>query len=300
MDNDLWPQIDAVAATMRPRYGEAVEEAAAELDLDGKPWWLLASAVMVDPEVWDATSTRARYPYNRPQRLDEQLQQMVDEGYLERVAPDRYRLTEDGRAAGQGMMAAMGALFAEPVPADREDLERLTELLGRLVRASLEAPDLPRKTALHASRTLDRGEGQPLMARLNRYMDDLNAHRDDAHIYAWQQHDVNGPAWEALTLVWREEARDAAGLAEQLSFRGYGEEAYEEALQELAGRGWVEAGDDGYRLSAVGRQVREAVEAETDRLFYAPWQVLDEAEVGELRNLLERVRDDLMIEAEAN
>ena len=52
-------------------------------------------------------------------------------------------------------------------------------------------------------------------------------------------------------------------------------------MAELIDRGWVRAaaGDDEYVVSETGREVRQTAEGETDRLYYAPWAVLNQTQL---------------------
>lgn len=121
----------------------------------------------------------------------------------------------------------------------------------------------------------------------------MNAHRDDAHLTAWQQLDVSGREWETVTYVWRGDGRTAAELVEKLSHRGYGEADYQATLTELVERGWLKQGNDEYRLNDAGYTVRQAAEERTDAYFYAAWDVLNEDEVAELQRLLVDFRRSL-------
>jgi DNA-binding MarR family transcriptional regulator len=118
-------------------------------------------------------------------------------------------------------------------------------------------------------------------------------YRDDAHTAAWLPLGVTGPAWEALTRVWRDEAHTAAALVERAPNRQVTAEEYEDALQGLAGRGWLEATADGYRLTPAGRQVREEAEAATDRLFYAGWAGVSDDELSRMSALARRATANL-------
>jgi DNA-binding MarR family transcriptional regulator len=122
---------------------------------------------------------------------------------------------------------------------------------------------------------------------LRRRLLDLRAFRDDVYIAAWRPQEADGRIWEAFTLVWRGEARSAAALAEQLQgYRYYDEKAYANALAELVTRGWIKTDNGGFSATPQGHELRQRVEAETDRLFDAPWQVLSEGEIETLQELL--------------
>jgi hypothetical protein len=135
----------------------------------------------------------------------------------------------------------------------------------------------------------------PSMARIRRYLQDLNAWRDDAHVAAWRSQEVSGHEWEVFSHVWGQRVwgdpiGSAAEAAEKLGFRGYDEAGYEAALSGLQGRGWLEQEDGRYRVSEEGARIREAAEVATDEHFFGPWN-LNEAEAENLKAGLTALRD---------
>ncbi len=204
--------------------------------------------------------------------------------------PGEYAMTEKGRHA----LITVDTLFVETLaeieflPA--EEMTRLNELVTRLSDASLKAEKPGTKWALQRSHNLHRGR-ESAAVRLDEGLDDMNAFRDDAHLATFLPLDVSGPAWEALSYLWRGERNTPAGLAEQLPFRGWDEEGYAAAYNELVAKGWATPGADGYTITETGLQVREQSEAETNDLFFAPWSALSNAELQELDTLLTRLRE---------
>jgi hypothetical protein len=47
------------------------------------------------------------------------------------------------------------------------------------------------------------------------------------------------------------------------------------------------------QITSAGKQVRAEVEAETERLFFAPWSCLNESELEELASLASQLREGL-------
>ena len=152
-------------------------------------------------------------------------------------------------------------------------------------------PDTNELEALLASRRSEPGPQAALGARIDQYLTDLLRFRDDAHQAAWQPLGVGGLAWELLTLIWRGEANTREALQQQLERRGHATADYDQALSDLAGRGWLAEQDEQFRVTDAGRAVREQAEEQTDRLFYGPWNRLSAAEIDQLRELLTRLRD---------
>jgi DNA-binding MarR family transcriptional regulator len=183
--------------------------------------------------------------------------------------------------------------MSELRPLPEADLLRLAGLLDRVVEASLAAPEPPGKWCLTIERHYDPGTDAPVMHRLDQYLSDLLAYRDDAHLAAWQRHAISGQAWEAFSVIWRSPAMTLDELSEKLARRGYTEEDYEQALRQLEALGWIEEDKGGYWTTPEGDAVRDEVEALTGRYFYTPWVCLDESETAALRELLIRLREAL-------
>jgi hypothetical protein len=68
--------------------------------------------------------------------------------------------------------------------------------------------------------------------------------------------------------------------------RGWEDAAWDDAVERLAGRGWLREG----ALTAEGLATVAAVEADTDRLALGPWRALGDAGCDRLAALLAPVR----------
>jgi len=286
----LWPTALEALQALASHYGPAMDEAAAEVGLASPAWygWLLP-ALAFEPDPMSTDRLRVRSPYVAPQLVDERLQDAAEAGFLLPVAEGEYRLTDDrGRQAAHRVIEAAYARMAPLQPLPSDDLERLADLLGRLVRSCLAAPEPPGKWSITHSRRVDPGPGAPVVVRIDQALSDLAAYRDDAHLAAWAPQAVDAHAWEALTTLWRGEAATPDELAAKLARRGHSAAAYGAALDDLSRRGWVAGDAGGYRVTPAAAEMRQAAEALTDRLFYAPWACLDPPEAGELEDLLVR------------
>ncbi len=114
----------------------------------------------------------------------------------------------------------------------------------------------------------------------------MNAFRDDAHISAWTPVGVDGHTWEVLGFVWNGEANTVEKLVERLPYRTYLAEDYIATLNDLTERGWIEPGEDGYKVTATGKKICGDAEAVTDANYFAPWAALSDDEVTRLGELL--------------
>lgn len=282
----LWPTVLEMLEALGTHYGLAMDRAAAELGLPEWKGWLLPAA-WFDPEPISAKRLRVRSPYTSARSYNERLAKAAGQGYLALVADaeGEYRLTELGKRAADHVIAAVYAKLSALEPTSAPELDRLASLLHRLVTSCLAAAEPPGKWCILQSRRTDPGDTASVVIRIDQYGTDLASYRDDAHLAAWQSHNVEGHAWEALTCIWRGEATTLDGLSQRLERRGYGRDEYGQALQDLAQRGWVTEKAGEFSVTALGQEIRQAAEEATDQFFYAPWSCLSQGETQELQTL---------------
>jgi hypothetical protein len=115
------------------------------------------------------------------------------------------------------------------------------------------------------------------LARLWQAATVLREHRGDGHFAALAAADIDG--CEAVVL------RSCLDLRREdlQPVRGWTDEAWEDALTRLAGRGWV--GADG-ELTSAGREAHAAVENATDWAAARPWARLGPETTAELVKVL--------------
>jgi predicted transcriptional regulator/DNA-binding MarR family transcriptional regulator len=283
----FWPLANSVSAAINP-LATGVVQPLIQHHLgqgQGRRFFPLLMTHGAAPHSFSAADYARRVPYANPARIAAVLEELADEGFVVREGEGRYVIAAKGKEALDGIHAGFYGRLGEFESLPAAELEEIITLLGRIGDAALAAVEPADKYALENSR---RGHypTRALLGRIDQRLDDLNAFRDVAHIAAWQGYDVPGSTWESYTSIWQGAANSAVALAELRPNRGYTPADYSQSLDELARRSWVEADGDSYRLTDEGRRVREAVEVETDRLFYAPWAVLDAGEQARLRGLL--------------
>ena len=178
------------------------------------------------------------------------------------------------------------------------DLARVHELLAAIADANLAAPEPPARWAAER-RFRSASADTPLVGRIREAALDCLAYRDDVHLAAWSAHAdpaTEGGLWNAFSHVWAGEARTAEAIASAAAFRGYDAAFYARALATLEARGWLVADEGGaYGTTPEGQALRDAVERQTDEWFFAPWAVLGDEGVAELRAGIERLLGALPI-----
>ncbi len=150
----------------------------------------------------------------------------------------------------------------------------------------------------------------PVVVRIDQYLTDLNAYRDDCMLEAWRKHpatrDLSPPAWEIFTQLWKaSQVKPESGytlddLTQIFERRGHAPRVYSEALKSLSKLGWVHADKMYFRLTEPGFQARQDAEIRIDRLFYAPWKILGPADLVDLKELLVMLWDSLRLRLTSN
>jgi hypothetical protein len=180
----------------------------------------------------------------------------------------RWSLTEKGRSALGEMRHAMDTYFAGLSPIDGADLARLAGLLDDALGACLAAPE-PR-TRDHTPRAARYRWKEPSspFARLDAAVYGLWQVRDDCHVQAWGDAGLTGPAVDVVTRVWRGDAKTEDELAGKIATQR--PDDVRATTRQLRADGLLTSGPD-LGLTATGTALRERIEAETDRYFFAPW-----------------------------
>jgi DNA-binding MarR family transcriptional regulator len=180
----------------------------------------------------------------------------------------RWILTERGRGLAAAMHEAARAHYATLAPLPKAELAELASLLDRAFFAGANASEPANR--LHTPFALRyRGDDPPAgsFAQLDAAIYGLWQVRDDSHIAAWRASGLSGPEVEVLTRLWREEAADQAALTDLLPHQQ--PEDVSAALARLRADGLIER--DALRATAKGANARQAIEDETDRVFFTPW-----------------------------
>jgi len=287
-ERDLWITLTEAYHALGGHYVPVMDQKALDLGLPDGGGWLLLPALSFDPDPISAEKLRIRAPYTSPQWFNQGLIMLAEKGFLA-PAPNiekGYYLTQSGREVIEAVILAAYQVMEGLQPLSMTELENLANRLYQFVDACLDAQEPPSKWSITNSRKLDPGDKAHIMVRIDQYMSDLAAFRDDAHLASWGSFGIEGHAWEALTLIWRKEAATLDDLHQKLARRGYSKDDYREALDELTQREWITLDEGGYSLTPLGQEVRQGAEERTDRYFYQPWSCLSSQEIESLRKQL--------------
>jgi DNA-binding MarR family transcriptional regulator len=290
---EAWPPIYATILELWRLARPAFEELAAERSIPLS----LHDYAELGLETLSIAEFQRRDPYSRPEGFAAELARLEVDGWIELLegsgdpTTSRYtvlpRARDEVRRLGEAGDARLGTL----APLPDEDLARLRDLLAAVAAANLEAPEPPERWAT-VRRFRTASEQTPLLGQIRERALDVFAYRDDAHIEAWRPHadpPTEGGRWNAFTHVWSGDARSAGAIARAAAFRGYDAAFYGETLAALEARGWLASDGGVYRTTAEGQSLRDAVERQTDDWFYAPWAVLGDSGVEEVRDIVLRL-----------
>jgi hypothetical protein len=173
-----------------------------------------------------------------------------------------------------GVDAAVRRILGEAWPASAAAAET-----AELLTAAASAVDAPGRPLAAANAGLP-VPAEPHLA-VWQSLTTLREHRGDGHNAALLQRGISGVGAHVLAAAAGRTAREWLVRA-----RGWDDDAWTTAAEELAGRGWL-AGEE---LTAEGGAIVAAVEADTDRLALAPWQALGDRRCDRLAELLAPVR----------
>ena len=178
----------------------------------------------------------------------------------------------DARLAG--VDAAARRVLGDAWPGSPEAAEA-AELAG----VAAAAVDRPGRVLTAANAGLPSPDEPHL--RLWQSLTTLREHRGDGHVVALLQREVDGVAAHVLAAAAGRSTREWL-----LRARGWDDAAWDDAVDRLTARGWLDDGE----LTAEGLAMVAAIEADTDRLALAPWRALGDAGCDRLADLLAPVR----------
>lgn len=234
------------------------------------------------------------FPYDSIQAFHEPLSIAAQDGYLA-FDGDAYRATKKGENATLKGMQTLTDVAASLQPMPQAELQRLVDYLVRLSEATSAMSEPPSHFCQAHYKNYKRTfpSDAPLARQFIHYYKELDFYRTDAHVAAWQIHNIAGNRWEAFTAIWSGEADTLDKFLEEYSDRGFTRDEYAQAFQELVAHGWLEENADKYQVTAEGKRIREEAEALTDQYFFTPWSCLNELEMEDLSSLASQLRDGL-------
>lgn len=252
------------------------------------PAWVLIQVLEFAPDPLTVELFRKRAVYSAPNLTLGLLELLASEKYLDKRG-DGYVLTDAGRVITDRMTENRILPFADFVPIVQGDILKLEQLMWRIIEASLKSDGST--WCLAHSRNRAPSVEAPILAKIVQYGSDFNAFRDDAHMAAYSQYNVEGHVWEAFNYVVNEQAQTADALYDKLAYRGFYTEDWQAVLNDLTEQGWISPNSSFYAVNETGQEIFAEVEAITDEMFFAPWATLSEEGYSTLIDLMQSLNE---------
>lgn len=276
-----------------------IDADASELGLSRAALLLLSGSL----PLWeDGVMTRARSRWRSPYVSNEEPRERgwreLVQGGLAAEAPDGWRITARGMEVAHAYQRTFRAHLRDlPVPAEptRRAAAEITRLASRL------PADAERALLVRKLPQPEPHEQASAVVDLNRGVNELWGFRDDCHIAAWQAAGYDGPTVDILSQVWSSPgdlawARIGGRPSVQEVLKALGTKQLsaevDRRIEALIRRGDLTREDDALSITAQGQRSRDAIEAETDRRYFAIWD-LDDTTTARLGDDLRAVIDAL-------
>lgn len=214
-------------------------------------------------------------PYATRFMVFDQLPLLVEQGYLQQKDKG-YVVTETGRILMNRTEIAARAYIGSLELPSSVALPALATVLVEQVHRAWQASEPVIKA--HQARTQRRlsVEEAPALVQIEWAVLGLWETRDDAHIAAWQAYRFTGPIFDILSRIWSKEAQTLSSLTSTLEETQQPVDI-QQGIQELITSGYILLTGDHFELTQQGQKIRDDIEKETDRIFFAPWnQVTDD------------------------
>lgn len=297
LQNTLYPAIGAAYRALADIYAPVIEKCSQEYGLSIRAIFILLTAPTFEPKAVSAELLNIRSPYTAPEYYSSILQELAHLGVLYPENEGQYRITKRGLEIIKKSLAAiyraMGEIQSFPLVKQMDLASRLKILADHC----LAAPDPPGTWCIRHVRRMDPGTRVPMMARIDQFLSELQAFRDDAHLAAWRGIESNGHAWDILTQMWREGKSNPEKIFQALARRGYSHEQSRRAVELLLRRGWITREGESLQITSFGSEIRQNAEIATERYFHAPFARISANEMKQTIALMVEFSRDLSINA---
>lgn len=287
---DFYPAIEAAYHTLSVVYAPAIQSGCATAGLSAGDFFLLTALPSFLPDPISVKLLQVRGAYTAPEFYEAELRSLEKKGMLENVGSQQYQLAQLGKDTINGIMQSIHAALAGIQPLPVMEMMDLASRLKEYADACLSAPEPPGVWSIQHSRRVDPGRGAPAMVRIEQFLTELCAFRDDAHLAAWRSYESNGHAWDILTLLWIEKEMYTEEISNKLKRRGNSMEQTRLALENLVKKGWVTQDQEVVQITPFGEDIRKIAEETTNRFYYTPLKNFSESDIDQTIELIEKFR----------
>lgn len=287
---DFYHGVEAASHALMPLFEPFIKAREVELGMSRREISILLIVPTYEPGPVSSRLLNISAPYTSPEYYRRTLDTLNQNKMLYTAGGGDYRLTERGLATIKETLNAMYSILAGVQPLPITQMMDLGSRLKDLADACARAPDPPGTWCMRHKRRLDPGSRAPMMARIEQFINELRAYRDDAHIASWRGYKVNGHAWDVLTYLWVENNTSILSINQALSQRGNPIDETLAAVGSLIKKGWVCQSGNGVRITEYGRDIRQIAEDTTDRYFHLPFRSIPEPELERALELINAFR----------
>lgn len=253
--------------------------------LDGVEFWLMTRF-----RYFPGSATPGDFatfgPYTSVSKYQDALEALAQKKEVERAGEGRYRLAKPAHKAITGVYDEYFSYVARVDALPGEEAAALHEWVDRMYTAALRQSDVPVPILNAAHSVLP--DSDSIWVHIERRLVGLLIYRDDSHIAAWREAGYTGPRIELSTALLQVEEGIAHDELRQAASR-LDDKDFVSALSALHSSGEVTRRADRYRLSRTGRQVREGIEADTDRNYGRPFAALEEEQLDRMMQRLAKI-----------
>jgi hypothetical protein len=275
---ELYPALQAAYHSLTPVYEPALLSASESAGLTPSEVSILLAVLTFEPIPISAQLLNIRSPYTSPAYYHNILIKLKEKGMLESIGDKQFHITSLGLTSIKTILKSAYNAMSSIQPLLVIDLMDFASRLKESSDVCYKASEPPGKWCIQHARKLDPGTGSPVMVRIDQFLTELCAYRDDAHLAAWQSYEENGHAWDILTLLWLENSRVA--------------------IVQLSKKGWIISKNDSFEITPFAGEIRKIVEETTDRYYYAPLKFINQNELEQFLQFLKDFRKGLPSYAE--
>ena len=212
------------------------------------------------------TENLHRRAYMNPETMNKHYQLLADGGYASEE-DSLFTITDKGREAYLDFFAQRARAY-EPVKIlPEDDLTIFIDFLKKGYETAKTTSEPEHKPGMSLGYRFYTNIGGGQLGTMLGWINLAELYRDDVHAYVWKKAGFTGIQIESLTNIWRDEMHNAGELVEQLSFRGYTEADYQQALDALVAKDLLSVNDNQYTLTENGLAQREKIEQDTNQIY---------------------------------
>ena len=289
----LYPAIEAATQALAAYYDPVFERGCRKYGISLQSLFLLLAFPAFEPKPVNVETLNIRSPYTAAEHYHALLQEMMHVDMVASETEGQYRITQHGMEVLKETLTAVYEVLGEIKSLPMTKQMDLASRLKMLTDACLTAPDPPGTWCIRHARRLDPGSRAPMMARVDQFLSELQAFRDDAHLAAWRGIESNGHAWDILTQLWRERGSNPEQIFQTLARRGNSLDQSHRAVELLLRRGWITREATLLRITSFGSEIRQNAENATERYFHSPFEKISTVEMNETIALLEEFSREL-------